>query len=110
METITPIIPSTGNEVTKLKHKETKVARVAQTSFKLSCEAAFKDVESMIFPAFLLKEAIHNLIKIDTIKTMRAPHVKRRASGLIIFITDSLKEENATNKIKKEMINPAIYS
>jgi len=49
-ETIVPIIPSTGKSVINVSIKETSVANVVTTSFKLSCPAAFKDDESIFLP------------------------------------------------------------
>ena len=54
-ETIVPIIPSTGKSVINVSIKETSVANVVTTSFKLSCPAAFKDDESIFLPIWLLK-------------------------------------------------------
>ena len=45
-----PIIPSTGKSVINVSIKETSVANVVTTSFKLSCPAAFKDDESIFLP------------------------------------------------------------
>ena len=50
IETIVPIIPSTGKSVIKVSNKATSVANVVTTSFRLSCPAAFKDEESILFP------------------------------------------------------------
>ena len=50
IETIVPIIPSTGKSVIKVSNNATSVANVVTTSFRLSCPAAFKDEESILFP------------------------------------------------------------
>ena len=80
------------------------------TSLRLSAAVASRVGEWMVRPSFLLKAAIHNLMRIEAARMAMVRTEKSTGSGLRIFSTELLTSSTPMTRIMAATISPAIYS